>query len=168
MSTARFGSGFNEGIFEYRRDGQEIVGERSFQGPAQDVDAEMRLCFRYSKDGKVVWHAVSLQEREPLPARPVKVAVSWGWGGKDPAANLAHWTEFLDEAGKPRRPTLRCFPKCLTSRRPGLLLSRRAGIDRRSVGEVHVRPRRGNGKCTSAAASSGRQATWPSIRAPSL
>jgi len=97
---AIFGHGFNEGIFEYRRDGEWIIGERSFTGPTGDVNADLRLCFRYSADGKVVWDRVSLQEREPIPPRPVKVAVSWGWGGDDPTANHEHWSRFLDAAGE--------------------------------------------------------------------
>ena len=97
---AIFGHGFNEGVFEYRRDGEWIIGERSFTGPAGDVDCDLRLCFRYSADGRVVWDRVSLQEREPIPPRPVKVAVSWGWGGDDPTANHDHWSRFLDAAGE--------------------------------------------------------------------
>ena len=97
---AIFGHGFNEGVFEYRRDGEWIIGERSFTGPADDVDCDLRLCFRYSADGRVVWDRVSLQEREPIPPRLVKVAVSWGWGGDDPAANHDHWSRFLDAAGE--------------------------------------------------------------------
>src|SRR5262249_27542491 len=62
---AIFGHGFNEGIFEYRREGEWIIGERSFTGPTGDVNADLRLCFRYSADGKVVWDWVSLQDREP-------------------------------------------------------------------------------------------------------
>lgn len=97
---AIFGYGFNEGVFEYRRDGDWIIGERSFTGPSGDMDADLRLSFRYSADGRVVWDRVSLQEREPIPPRPVTVAVGWGWGGKDSAANLDHWSRFLDAAGE--------------------------------------------------------------------
>lgn len=97
---AIFGPGFNDGVLEYTRDGEWIVGERSFSGPASDVDCDVRLCFRYSADGRVVWDRVSLQERGPIPPRPVKVAVSWGWGGGDPKTNHEHWSRFLDAAGE--------------------------------------------------------------------
>lgn len=97
---AIFGPGFNEGVFEYRRDGEWIIGERSFTGPPGDVEGDLRLCFRYSADGRVAWDRVSLQEREPISPRPVKVAVSWGWGGDDPTANHDHWGRFLDAAGE--------------------------------------------------------------------
>lgn len=95
-----FGHGFNEGVFEYRREGEWIVGDRSFTGPAEDVKGDVRLCFRYSANGSVEWDRISLQEREPIPARPVTVAVSWGWGGSDPTSNHDHWSKFLDAAGE--------------------------------------------------------------------
>src|SRR5262245_35233448 len=41
---AIYGHGFNEGVFEYRRDGEWIIGERSFAGPAGDVNGDLRLC----------------------------------------------------------------------------------------------------------------------------
>jgi predicted amidohydrolase len=95
-----FGHGFNEGVFEYRREGEWIIGDRSFAGPLEDVDGDVRLCFRYSAHGSVEWDRVSMQEREPIPARPVTVAVSWGWGGNDPSSNHDHWSKFLDAAGE--------------------------------------------------------------------
>jgi len=87
-------SQFNEGVFEYRREGNSVIGERSFAGPAKDIDAEMRLYYRFSPAGKVVWQSVTLEECEPLAVRPVKIAVSSGWG------DLEHWSKFLDAAGQ--------------------------------------------------------------------
>jgi len=85
---------FNEGIFEYHREGDWVVGERSFTGPVSDQDAEVRLYFRYSANGRAIWDFVELIEREPIPPRPVTVAVGWGSGDRK------HWAEFLDTAGK--------------------------------------------------------------------
>ena len=88
------GSNFNDGVWTYRREGEWIVGENSFPGPDKDMDAEIRLYFRYSAHGRVVWDGVEFEEREPIPARPVKIAVGWG------AHDLEHWEKFLDAAGE--------------------------------------------------------------------
>ena len=84
---------FNNGIFEYRKEGDWGVGEARFPGPPKDLEAEVRLYFRYSATGKAWWDQVALAECDPIPSRPVKVAVSWGAGG------LKHWTRWLDVAG---------------------------------------------------------------------
>lgn len=89
-----YSSAFNEGVFEYRREGEWIVGERSFTGPISDEDAEVRLYFRYSPKGRAIWDFVELIERDPMPSRPVTIAVSWGSGDRK------HWTKFLDAAGE--------------------------------------------------------------------
>src|SRR5262249_10339255 len=97
---AIFGHGFNEGVFEYRRDGEWIIGERSFTGPTADVNADLHCRCGCSAAGRSVGDRASLRELEPIPPRPVKVAVSWGWGGDDPTANHEHWSHFLDAAGE--------------------------------------------------------------------
>jgi predicted amidohydrolase len=85
---------FNNGIFNYRKDGDDIVGENSFTGPTNSQNAEVRLYFRFSPNGKVWWERVSLQECAPMPPRLVKIACSWGRG------NLDWWSHWLDAAGK--------------------------------------------------------------------
>ncbi|HLI49624.1 MAG TPA: carbon-nitrogen hydrolase family protein [Chthonomonas sp.] len=84
---------FNDGIFQYRKEGGMVVGEGRFLGPAEDQDGEVRLYFRYSARGRVWWEQVLLEECEPVPPRPVKIAVSWGKG------DLKHWSRWLDAAG---------------------------------------------------------------------
>lgn len=84
---------YNNGIFHYRKDGRWVTGQATFPGPTRELDTEVRLYFRYSAHGRVWWDQVSLQEVEPMPPRPVKVAVSWGHGG------LKHWRPWLDVAG---------------------------------------------------------------------
>jgi len=83
---------FNNGIFEYRREDEWIVGENRFAG--KGGACKVRLYFRFSPTGKVHWSEVSLSECEPIPPRLVKVAVCQG--------NRDHqgWERFLDTAGK--------------------------------------------------------------------
>jgi predicted amidohydrolase len=88
-----FGSGFNDGIFGYRKEGQWVIGESRFPGPEKATSAEVRLYFRFSATGKVWWDHVSLQECEPIPPRLVRIAVSWG------AGDLKRWSAWLDAAG---------------------------------------------------------------------
>jgi len=88
-----FAPNFNDGIFTYRRDSPWIVGENRFPGPETDVEGEVRLYFRFSPHGKVWWDRVSLEECDPIPPRPVKIAVAWGTG------DLDYWDRWLDEAG---------------------------------------------------------------------
>ncbi|HJN17049.1 MAG TPA: carbon-nitrogen hydrolase family protein, partial [Armatimonadota bacterium] len=85
--------GFNDGIFAYRRQGDWIIGESRFPGPTSDADAEVRLYFRFSAAGKVWWDEVSLEECDPIPHRPVKIACSAG------AGDMEHWDKWLDAAG---------------------------------------------------------------------
>jgi predicted amidohydrolase len=87
---------FNNGIFQYRKEEDSVIGEGRFAGPADDQDGEVRLYFRYSAHGKAWWDQVSLEECNPIPPRPVKVAVSWGKGG------MKHWEKWLDTAGAAR------------------------------------------------------------------
>ncbi|MGH9398373.1 MAG: carbon-nitrogen hydrolase family protein [Terriglobia bacterium] len=88
-----FNKNFNNGIFQYRKDANWITGEGCFPGPLESEEGEVRLYFRYSAKGKVWWDRVSLEECKPIPARPVKLAVSWGLG------DTKHWERWLDAAG---------------------------------------------------------------------
>ena len=83
---------FNNGIFEYRREGNLIVGEHAF--PAKGTKCEMRLHFRFSPHGKVWWEEIRLEECEPIVPRLVKIAVVQG------RRDLDGWKAFLDVAGK--------------------------------------------------------------------
>jgi len=87
-------SGFNDGVFHYVAGPDGVTGEACFPGPMEATDAEMRLHFRFSPHGRVWWDHVSLEECHPIPARPVRIACSWG------AGDLARWTRWLDEAGR--------------------------------------------------------------------
>jgi len=91
-----FAGGFNNGIFEYRKEGPWVIGENRFPGPAAAAAGELRLYFRYSPQGRVWWSAVSLQECEPVRPRPVKIAVCSGGGDRK------RWEKFLDTAGQKR------------------------------------------------------------------
>lgn len=84
---------FSNGIFQYRKEGDRIVGEGHFPGPPEDQNGEVRLYFRYSARGKVWWEQISLEECMPIAPRPVKLAVSWGTG------DLKYWERWLDAAG---------------------------------------------------------------------
>jgi|YNPNPStandDraft_1061719.scaffolds.fasta_scaffold19303_3 predicted amidohydrolase len=88
-----FSPGFNDGLFTYRREGGEVIGENRFPGPEKDEEGEVRLYFRFSPHGQVWWKQVVLEECEPIPPRLVKVACSWGRG------DLDHWARWLDAAG---------------------------------------------------------------------
>jgi predicted amidohydrolase len=89
-----FASGFNDGIFTYRKDLGSVIGEARFPGPANAAGGEVRLYFRYSATGKVRWSEVSLQECEPIKPRPVKIAVCQGGGDR------MRWEKYLDTAGR--------------------------------------------------------------------
>ncbi len=91
-----FAAGYNDGVFSYRKDGDWVVGENRFPGPASAARAEVRLYFRYSPRGRAWWSDVSLQECDPIAPRPVKIAVCQG--GRD----RKRWEKFLDTAGSKR------------------------------------------------------------------
>ena len=83
---------YNNGIFDYRREGDMIVGERVFIAGGEK--REMRLYFRSSPHGKVWWEEIRLEECEPIAPRLVKIAVVAG------KRNLDGWKAFLDDAGE--------------------------------------------------------------------
>jgi predicted amidohydrolase len=84
---------FNDGIFHYRQEpGGWIVGENRFRG--RDGSGKVRLTFRFAPNGKVWWDQILLEECPPMPARPVKIAVSCG------AHPMDFWPRWLDVAGQ--------------------------------------------------------------------
>jgi len=93
---------FNNGIFDYRREGDMIIGEHIFPVGEQSTylgriePCEMRLLFRFSPHGKVWWEEVRLEECAPIAPRLVKIAVSVGKRG----SSLDGWKAFLDDAGQ--------------------------------------------------------------------
>ncbi|HGJ66455.1 TPA: carbon-nitrogen hydrolase family protein [bacterium] len=86
--------GFNDGIFEYYKDGEWVIGESRFPSPENPGNCEVRLYFRFSANGKIWWDEVSIQECEPIAPRLAKVAVSWG------SENMAFWSKWLDVVGE--------------------------------------------------------------------
>ena len=108
---ALFSSGFNDGIFTYRKEGDWVIGEDRFPGPQKAEDGEIRLQFRFSQSGKVWWDRISLQECAPIPPRLVKVAV--GWGKHD----MAQWARWLDRAGE-RKADIALLTEGFNGKRP--------------------------------------------------
>lgn len=104
-----FSPNFNDGLFTYRREGDEVVGENRFPGPEKDEEGEVRLYFRFSPHGQVWWKRVVLEECEPILPRPVKVACSWGTG------DLEHWARWLDVAGS-KQVDLALLPEALNGK----------------------------------------------------
>ena len=51
---AVFAYGFNDGIFTYHREGDWVIGDDRFAGPAKAVDGELRLQFRFSPPARCV------------------------------------------------------------------------------------------------------------------
>ena len=82
---------FNNGIFEYHREGEWVVGEHKFPGRGKNCEA--RIYFRFSPEGKVWWKEISITECDPIPPRIVKIAVCKGVRDKK------GWENFLDSAG---------------------------------------------------------------------
>lgn len=89
-----FSGGFNDGVFNYHKDGEWVLGEGRFPTSDKPIDGEVRLYFRFSENGKVWWKDVLLKECEPIPPRLVKIACSWGAGDMD------YWSKWLDKAGE--------------------------------------------------------------------
>jgi predicted amidohydrolase len=104
-------SNFNDGILTYRRKGDYVIGESTFPGPEEAIAAEVRLYYRFSPQGQAYWDYVGLEEWEPIPPRPVRVACSWGTG------DLAYWSRWLDAAGE-RRADLALLPEMFNGKNP--------------------------------------------------
>jgi predicted amidohydrolase len=111
-------TGFNDGIFEYRKVGDWIIGENRFPGPAEPADAHVRLYFRFSPHGQVWWDQVTLQECEPIPPRLVTIACSWGKGDLSPGGDLRDfWGRWLDAAGE-RHVDVALLPEAYNGKNP--------------------------------------------------
>ncbi len=123
-----FADKFNDGIFQYRKDGGWVVGEGCFMGPSQDADGEVRLYFRYSATGKVWWERISLEECAPIAPRPVKLAVSWGTG------DLKYWERWLDAAGS-KGADLALMPEMFNGIEDPMKAEKEDGPSRRLMGE---------------------------------
>jgi predicted amidohydrolase len=110
-----FGRDFNDGIFDYRRAGDRIVGENRFPGPEQSLEAELRLYYRFSANGRVWWDRVRLEECEPVAPRPVSIACREG--GLPKGAGLSYWENWLDEAGR-RKVDVALLPETYNGKSP--------------------------------------------------
>jgi predicted amidohydrolase len=88
---------FNDGIFSYRRLGdRRAAGESCFAVPGRGlVEGEVRIGFRLSAKGKAWIEAISMEECEPVPARPVTVVAMQGKGN-----GLRAWERVLRVAGR--------------------------------------------------------------------
>ena len=103
-----YGPSYSGGLFSLHSDGKDIVGKRSFPGPAEAMTAELRVYFRYSANGRVTWKEIVLEECEPIPVREVTFACRQG---QMPAgASLDYWAEWLDCAGQ-RKPDVVLLPE---------------------------------------------------------
>jgi predicted amidohydrolase len=93
-----FGKEFNDGIFNYHRRNGLVIGETCFPGPDKSVEADIRLYFRFSANGRVVWNSVSVEECDPIPSR--LVAVACRHGGMPEGAGMSYWGTWLDRVGR--------------------------------------------------------------------
>lgn len=110
-----FARSFNDGIFEYRREGKQIIGVGKFAGPKKATDAEVRLYFRFAAKGRVYWDEVRLEEAEPDPPRLVKIASRQGDLPK--GAGLAYWDTWLSEAAR-RGVDIALLPEMFNGKSP--------------------------------------------------
>lgn len=115
LEHAVFGDAFNNGIFGYRRNGKFVVGESTFAGPEKDMEAEMRLYFRFSAKGRVLWNNVSIEPCDPLSSRVVSVACRQGGLPKD--AGMSYWEAWLDNAGK-AKVDIALLPEMYNGKKP--------------------------------------------------
>lgn len=110
-----FASSFNDGIFEYRKEGKQIVGIGKFPGPKKATAAEVRLYFRFAAKGRVFWDEVRLEEAEPEPPRLVKIASREGELPK--GATLQYWENWLSEAAR-RKVDIALLPEMFNGKSP--------------------------------------------------
>jgi len=90
------GKEFNNGIFKFRKLGPGYAeGDDRFFVPGDgEVDAEARIYFRYSANGRVWFESISLEECDPIEPRYVRVASTCGYTPD----NLDNWANVLDAA----------------------------------------------------------------------
>jgi predicted amidohydrolase len=105
-------------IHRFRRCGEWIEGEGTFQAPPTAVEAEVRLYLRYAPHGRVWWDSVELIAVPSPPARLVTVAVCQGGPrlGGDQALETAlhYWQGVVQQAGK-NRVDLLVLPECVNA-----------------------------------------------------
>jgi predicted amidohydrolase len=105
LTTVLWGSGAEgecaqDHLARFHRRGDWVEGEGIFTAPAGVESADVRLYLRYSPAGTAWWRDVSLEQAEPLPSRPLRLAVTQGSarGCTTAAAHLAHWAPLVAEA----------------------------------------------------------------------
>jgi len=96
--TGLYGEGFSGGVLSLKVEGDQAWGEEYFAGPDTDLEAELRLYFRFSAGGRVRWEHVGLQECDAAPPRLVTIATHHG--PPEGMATMAYWERWLDVAGK--------------------------------------------------------------------
>lgn len=111
-----YGPSYSGGLFSLRSEGLFLVGEERIAGPAEAMEAELRVYFRYSARGRVTWEEISLEEREPIPPRLATFACREGQVPE--GATLAYWGEWLDRAGT-RQPDIALLPETFDGVSPG-------------------------------------------------
>ena len=96
-------------------DGEQAYGEEHFPGPAKDLDAELRLYFRFSARGQVRWENLELQVCDAADPRLVAIACHHGPLVSD--ATMDYWERWLDIAGH-RGSNLTLLPELFNSANP--------------------------------------------------
>ncbi len=114
-----FGASYSGGIFSLQAgegyDDGYYVGQQRFPGPPEDLDAELRVYFRYSPHGRVTWNEILLEVQGPLPPRPATFVCREG--PVPPVTSLSYWEEWLDRAGE-RHPDLALLPELFDGATP--------------------------------------------------
>jgi predicted amidohydrolase len=93
-----YGEGFSGGVLCLKVEGDKASGEEYFPGPEMDLDAELRLYFRFSAGGRVRWENVALRECDSSLPRLVTIAAHHG--PLTGIGTMAYWERWLDVAGK--------------------------------------------------------------------
>jgi predicted amidohydrolase len=111
-------------IESYTPDGDQFVGEQTFETPLGITRVKIQLQFKFSSDGAVEWTSVELEETSPIPEKNAIVAAFRGAppSPSTPGQSRQFWSEQLDLASQlPRRPDLVLLPEAIMSASiPGL------------------------------------------------
>jgi predicted amidohydrolase len=94
-----YGEGYSGGLLSLDVHGAWAYGEERFPGPATDLDAELRLYFRFSARGRIRWENVELQECDAPGPRLVTFACHHGPLASE-AVTIDYWERWLDIAGQ--------------------------------------------------------------------
>jgi predicted amidohydrolase len=111
-----YGGGFSGGLLSLTVNGERAYGEERFPGPIADLDAELRLYFRFSAGGRIRWEHLELQECDAAEPRLVTIACHHGPLAND-AATMDYWERWLDFAGQ-SRSDLTLLPEVFNSTDP--------------------------------------------------